>query len=398
MAKHSISPGQRMENIADPLAVARDLIRCPSITPQEGGAITLLAGVLERAGFSIHRQTFSAAGTPDVENLYARIGTSPPHLVFAGHTDVVPAGDESAWTHPPFGGEVVDGALYGRGATDMKGAIAAFVAAACEHLAAAGGRPKGSISLLITGDEEGPNINGTVKLLQWAHARGEKFDHCIVGEPTNPEQLGEAIKIGRRGSLSGTLTVTGKQGHVAYPHLADNPIRYLVRMMTELMSESLDYGTEHFDASNLEFTSVDVGNRAVNVIPGQARARFNIRFNDRHTQNSLKSWLEARCAQAARGDVTFEIEYAQGNSDAFLTQPSPFVDLVAGAVAEVTGRKPTLSTSGGTSDARFIRSYCPVVEFGLIGQTMHQVDEHVSIADLIALTAIYRRILDRYFS
>jgi succinyl-diaminopimelate desuccinylase len=381
----------------DPLAVACDLIRCRSITPQEGGALAYLQRVLEPAGFAVHRPTFSEQGTPDVENLFARVGVSAPHLVFAGHTDVVPPGDEGAWRRPPFAAQVADGLLYGRGAVDMKGAIACMVAAACDHLAARGGPPQGSISFLITGDEEGPSVNGTAKLLQWAAARGEKFDHCILGEPTNPVELGDAIKIGRRGSLSGTLTVTGKQGHVAYPQLADNPIRYLVRIMTALMSESLDHGTEHFDASNLEFTSVDVGNRAVNVIPGQARARFNIRFNDRHTQGSLKSWLEARCAQAADNDATCEIAYERGNSDAFLTRPGPFVDTVAQAVAEVTGRRPQLSTSGGTSDARFIKDHCPVVEFGLAGQTMHQVDERVPVADLTALTAIYRRVLDRYF-
>ena len=383
---------------ADPVALARNLIRCPSVTPQEGGALDLLARVVGEAGFTPHRMVFSEEGTPDVENLYARIGTGRPHLVFAGHTDVVAPGDDSAWTHPPFGAEIVDGILYGRGAIDMKGAIAAFVAAARDYLASVNGNPKGSLSLLITGDEEGPSVNGTAKLLEWAKARGKTFDHCILGEPTNPEQLGDALKIGRRGSLSGTLTVTGKQGHVAYPQLADNPIRYLVRMMAELMSESLDYGTEHFDPSNLEFTSVDVGNRTVNLIPGQARARFNIRFNDRHTQSSLKSWLEARCVKAAGGDVTWQIEYMRGNSEAFLTEPGRFVDLVASAVEEVTGRRPALATSGGTSDARFIRNYCPVVEFGLVGQTMHQVDERVAVADLMALAAVYRSILRRYFA
>jgi succinyl-diaminopimelate desuccinylase len=384
-------------NGLDPVAVARDLVRCRSVTPDEGGALTYLARLLEPAGFAVHRLTFSEAGTPDVENLYARIGTAAPHLVFAGHTDVVPPGDESKWTHPPFAAEIANGMLYGRGAADMKGAIASFAAAALEHLAANGGRPRGSLSFLLTGDEEGPSVNGTLKLLQWAAQRGETFDHCLVGEPTNPERLGDAIKIGRRGSLSGTLTVTGKQGHVAYPQLADNPIRYLVRIMTELMTDTLDHGTEHFDASNLEFTSVDVGNRAVNIIPGQARARFNIRFNDRHSQDSLKRWLEARCTQAAATDVTCEIAYERGNSEAFLTKPGPFVDAIAESVAEVTGRRPQLSTSGGTSDARFIKNYCPVVEFGLAGATMHQVDERVSVVDIAALTAIYRHVLDRYF-
>jgi succinyl-diaminopimelate desuccinylase len=384
--------------IADPVAIAQELIRCRSVTPAEGGALGYLAGLLEAAGFAVHRLKFSDEGTPEVENLYARIGTASPHLAFAGHTDVVPPGDEGAWTHPPFAGEITDGVLYGRGAVDMKGAIASFVAAAHEHLAARRGQPKGSISLLITGDEEGPGVNGTAKLLQWASARREVFDHCILGEPTNPAELGSTIKIGRRGSLSGTLTVTGKQGHVAYPQLAENPIRYLMRVMTALMSESLDHGTEHFDASNLEFTSVDVGNRAVNVIPGQARARFNIRFNDRHTQDSLKNWLETRCAQAAGSELGWEITYERGNSDAFLTRPGPFVDTVAQAIADVTGKRPELSTSGGTSDARFIKDYCPVVECGLVGQTMHQIDERVPTADLLGLTVIYRRILDRYFT
>jgi succinyl-diaminopimelate desuccinylase len=382
----------------DPIALARDLIRCPSVTPNEAGALGVLARTLEAAGFTVHRPVFTEAGTPDVENFFASIGAGAPHLTFAGHTDVVPPGDEGAWTHPPFAGEIADGALFGRGAVDMKGAIAAFAAAALDFLAAHGGKPpRGSLSFLITGDEEGPNVNGTVKLLKWAAARGERFDHCLLGEPTNPSALGEAIKVGRRGSLSGVLTVTGKQGHVAYPQLADNPIRYLVRIMSELMSETLDDGTVHFDPSNLEFTSVDVGNRATNVIPGQARARFNIRFNDHHTLASLKTWIETRCVQAARGDVTCAVEYANGNSESFFTRPGPFVDMVAAAITEVTGRKPELSTSGGTSDARFIKDYCPVLEFGLVGQTMHQVDERVPTADLAALTAIYRRVLAKYF-
>jgi succinyl-diaminopimelate desuccinylase len=382
----------------DPVALARDLVRCPSVTPREGGALAVLASVLTRLGFEVHRETFHEDGTPDVENLFARIGTGAPHLVFAGHTDVVPTGDEAAWTHPPFAGELADGLLYGRGAVDMKGAIACFVAAAAGHLAACGGKPKGSISLLITGDEEGPNINGTVKLLRWAAARGESFDHCIVGEPSNPQRLGDMIKIGRRGSLSTILTVTGKQGHVAYPQLANNPIPHLLRAMTALLAEPLDQGNAHFDPSNLEFTSVDVGNGATNVIPGEARARFNIRFNDTHTQEQLKTWIEARCAKAIEGRAQFALTYAQGNSSAFITKPGPFVAMVSDAIEAATGRKPALSTSGGTSDARFIKDYCPVIEFGLVGQTMHQVDERVPVADLIALTAIYRTVLDSYFA
>ncbi|WP_165391636.1 succinyl-diaminopimelate desuccinylase [Variibacter gotjawalensis] len=381
----------------DPVALARDLIRFPSVTPQEAGALAFLAGRLQAAGFSVHRETFSEAGTPDVENLYARIGDSGPHLVFAGHTDVVPPGDEAAWTHRPFEAALANDQVYGRGAVDMKGAIASFVAAVLDHLSENGGKPRGSISFLITGDEEGPGVNGTKKLLEWAKARSETFDHCVLGEPTNPEKVGDMIKIGRRGSLSGTLTVSGKQGHVAYPHLADNPIRYLVRIMSEMMAETLDLGTEHFDASNLEFTSVDVGNRATNVIPGEASARFNIRFNDRHTLKSLKEWIETRATQAARGDVVCRVDYAQGNSESFITQPGEFVNIIIDAIRDVTGRAPALSTSGGTSDARFIKNYCPVIEFGLVGQTMHQVDERVPTADLITLTAVYRRILDRYF-
>jgi succinyl-diaminopimelate desuccinylase len=381
---------------ADPVVIARDLIRCPSVTPAEGGALAYLSRVLEGAGFVVHRVTFSEAGSADVENLYARIGTGAPHLMFAGHTDVVPPGEEAAWTHPPFAGEVADGRLFGRGAVDMKGAIACFLAAALDHLVANGGRPKGSISFLITGDEEGDAVNGTIKLLAWAAERGEKFDHCILGEPTNPSALGDAIKIGRRGSLNGTLVVTGKQGHVAFPHLADNPLRGLVTLMGALMAQPLDRGTEHFDASNLEFTSVDVGNRTVNLIPGEARARFNIRYNDLHTPETLKALIAARCAAAA-GDVRWRIEYLPSNSWVFRTKPGPFIDLVTGAIAEATGREPKLSTSGGTSDARFIKDYCPVVEFGLVGATMHQVDEHVPTAELAALTKVYRRILDRYF-
>jgi succinyl-diaminopimelate desuccinylase len=382
---------------ADPVTLARDLIRCPSVTPAEGGALAYLERVLGGAGFTIHRLKFSEPGSADVENLYARIGTASPHLMFAGHTDVVPPGEDAAWTHPPFAGEVADGRLYGRGAVDMKGAIACFLAAALDHLAANGGKPKGSISFLITGDEEGDAVNGTVKLLEWAAGRGERFDHCIVGEPSNPVALGDAVKIGRRGSLNGTLVVTGKQGHVAFPHLADNPIRGLVTLMGALMAEPLDRGSEHFDPSNLEFTSVDVGNRTVNLIPGEARARFNIRYNDLHTPESLKALIAARCAAAA-GRVRWRIDYLPSNSWVFLTKPGPFVDLVTEAIAAATGRKPKLSTSGGTSDARFIKDYCPVVEFGLVGATMHQVDEQVPTAELAALTAIYRRILDRYFA
>jgi succinyl-diaminopimelate desuccinylase len=381
---------------ADPVAIARDLIRCPSVTPAEGGALAYLEERLKRAGFAVQRVTFSEPGADDVENLYARIGTGHPHLVFAGHTDVVPAGDEAAWTHPPFAADIADGVLYGRGAADMKGAIACKLAAALDYVGASGRTRKGSISFLITGDEEGIAVNGTVKLLKWAAARGERFDHCILGEPTNPNALGDMIKIGRRGSQNGTLIVTGTSGHVAYPARADNPVRGIVALMAALMADPLDAGSAHFDPSNLEFTSVDVGNATVNVIPGEARARFNIRYNDRHTRETLKRLIEARAAAAA-GRVRWRIAWEPSNADVFLTEPGPFVDLVAGAIAELTGRKPELSTSGGTSDARFIRDYCPVLEFGLANQTMHKPDERVPTADLVALTAIYRQILQRYF-
>jgi succinyl-diaminopimelate desuccinylase len=381
----------------DPIALARELLRCPSVTPAEGGALTLLEKTLGTAGFTVHRMTFSDVGTPDVENFYARIGDSAPHLVFAGHTDVVPPGNEAAWSHPPFAGEIVDGTLYGRGAVDMKGGIAAAIAAVLDHLAENGGKPKGSISFLITGDEESVAINGTTKLLKWAAEHGEKFDHCILSEPSNVDTLGDTIKIGRRGSLNGTLIVMGKQGHVAYPHRADNPVRGMVTLISALNAEPLDRGSNFFDPSNLEFVSIDVGNKTVNLIPGEARARFNIRFNDKHTLDSLKALIEARAKKAAGDKIRFRFEWEPSNADVFVTEPGTFTDLVSDAIASVTGRKPALSSSGGTSDARFIKNYCPVVEFGLVGQSMHAVDEHVPTADLVALTAIYRRILERYF-
>jgi succinyl-diaminopimelate desuccinylase len=381
---------------ADPVALARDLLRCPSVTPREGGALAVLEETLARTGFAVHRVTFSEPGAADVENFFARIGTAGPHLVFAGHTDVVPPGDAARWRHPPFSGDIEDGILFGRGAVDMKGAIACMLAAAINYLAEKGGAPRGSISFLITGDEEGVAVNGTVKLLRWAAARGEKFDHCLLGEPTNPRRLGDMLKIGRRGSLNGTLIVEGTQGHVAYPALADNPVRRIIAIMSAVLAEPLDGGSDHFDPSNLEFTSVDVGNPTVNVIPGQARARFNIRFNDRHDQATLKTLIEQRaCAAAAGGH--FRIEWEPSNADVFLTRPGPFVDLVRDAVAAATGHMPALSTSGGTSDARFIKDYCSVVEFGLVNDTMHKIDERVATADLVKLTAIYRSILGRYF-
>jgi succinyl-diaminopimelate desuccinylase len=382
---------------ADPVAIARDLIRCRSITPEEGGALAYLQGVLTKAGFAVHRQTFSESGAAPVENLFARIGDMSPNLAFAGHTDVVPPGNGAAWRHPPFAGEIAGDKLYGRGATDMKGGIAAFVAAALDYLAANNGRPKrGSISFLITGDEEGVAVNGTVKLLQWAAARGEKFDHCVLGEPSNVESIGDTVKAGRRGSLNGTLIVDGRQGHVAYPDRADNPIRGLVTLIAALQAP-LDQGSELFDPSHLEFTSVDVGNVTVNLIPGQARARFNIRYNDRHTQVALKTLIEDRTKAAAGGRIRYAFEWQPSNADVFVTKPGMFTELAIAAITEVTGKKPKLSTSGGTSDARFIKDYCPVLEFGLVGATMHQVDECAPLSDLRTLTAIYRRIIEKYF-
>ncbi len=382
---------------ADPAALARELLRCRSVTPAEGGALGVIERVLQAAGFEVHRVIFAEPGTAPVENLYARIGNAGPHLVFAGHTDVVPPGEQAKWTHPPFAGAVADGTLYGRGAVDMKGAIACALAATLDYLAARGGEPKGSISFLITGDEEGIAVNGTIKLLKWASERGESFDHCILGEPSNAHAVGDTIKIGRRGSLTGTLVVTGKQGHVAYPDRADNPVRGLVTLMGALMTTPLDHGSAQFDASNLEFTSIDIGNTVVNLIPGEARARFNIRFNDCHSHTSLKMLVERRAAEAAGERVRWHIDWEPSNAHAFVTTPGPFVDLVSGAIKDVTGNEPQLSTTGGTSDARFIKDYCPVLEFGLVGQTMHQVDERTAVADLATLTAVYRRILDRYF-
>jgi len=382
---------------ADPVALARDLIRCRSVTPDEGGALAYLQGLLERAGFEVHRAIFAEPGTAPVDNLYARVGTSRPNLMFAGHTDVVPPGNEGAWSHPPFAGEIAGERLYGRGAVDMKGGIACFVAAALDYLAAHGGKPNGSISLLITGDEESVAVNGTIKLLKWAAERGETFDHCILGEPSNVEVLGDTIKAGRRGSLNGILNVTGRQGHVAYPERADNPIRSLMILMAALQAP-LDEGSEHFSPSHLEFTSVDVGNATVNLIPGKARARFNIRYNDRHNQTALKTLIERRAKAAAGGRVHYSFDWQPSNADVFVTKPGPFTELAVAAISDITGRRPKLSTSGGTSDARFIKNFCPVLEFGLVGQTMHQTDESTAVQDLVMLTAIYRRIVEKYFS
>lgn len=387
---------QPVPNRPDALAIARDLISAPSVTPDAEGAIDRLAAILAAAGFACEKVTFTEPGTPDVVNLYARIGQGAPHLTFAGHVDVVPPGDRAAWRHDPFGAVVEAGELHGRGAVDMKGGIAAFAAAA---LAFVEERPRlpGTISFLITGDEEGPSVNGTVKLLAWAAERGERFDASIVGEPTNPEALGDAVKVGRRGSLSGTVTVAGRQGHVAYPHLAANPVPVLARLVAALSAEPIDAGNARFQPSNLEFVSIDVGNPAWNVIPAEARARFNIRFNDGWNRASLEALLRERLARAAGEGVAWRLDLEPVSSDSFLTVDEKLVGTLSGAIETVTGRRPELSTSGGTSDARFIKDYCPVVEFGLVGKTMHQVDERVAVEDLDRLARIYRVFLDRFF-
>lgn len=372
----------------DPISLAQDLIRCPSVTPRDAGALERLQQTLEKLGFECHRLPFSHAGTPDVDNLFAVRGTGGPHFAFAGHTDVVPPGDMAGWTVDPFAAEIHDGWLYGRGAVDMKGAIAAFVAAAAE-VAPTSGR----ISLIITGDEEGPAINGTAKMLEWMAARGMIPDVCLVGEPTNPNELGQMMKNGRRGSLTGRLTVRGVQGHVGYPHLADNPIPRLARMI-EALGTPLDEGTEAFQPSTLSFTTVDVGNSATNVIPALAQATFNIRYNVAWTAQSLKEWVRAQLS-AVGGDC--DIQFEEG-ANPFLTPPGPFTELLAQAVQDVIGRRPELSTTGGTSDARFISQYCPVVEFGLVGQTMHKVNERARIEDILALSRIYAAALQRFFS
>ncbi len=389
----------------DPAVNLAQLIRCPSVTPTEGGALSALSAMLKPMGFAIDRPTFSEHGTPDVENLYARLSGNGPHLMFAGHTDVVPVGDETAWKHPPFAAEIAKGDMYGRGAVDMKGGIACFIAAIARVIAE-GGKPRGSVSLLITGDEEGPAINGSTKLLDWAAKRGETWDAALVGEPTNPDQLGDMIKIGRRGSLSGTITVNGRQGHVAYPHLADNPVRGLMQMLDALMTPDFDTGTANFQPTNLEITSVDVGNPAMNVIPARAAATFNIRFNDTWDAETVQAEIHNRLDAAAsrrkyrkgrKERVDFELAWKDRPSHVFITRDDRLVGTLTESIQAVTGRKPTLSTSGGTSDARFIKDFCPVVEFGLVGKTMHMVDERVALADLETLTQIYQRFLRDWF-
>jgi succinyl-diaminopimelate desuccinylase len=377
----------------DPVALAADLIRKPSVTPADAGAIGVLEAALKPIGFACHRLRFDEGGTP-VENLFAKAGKSGgKHFCFAGHTDVVPPGPRENWANDPFSGTVANGRLHGRGAADMKGAVAAFAAAADRYLARSGAGFAGAISLLITGDEEGVAINGTKPVLDWLTRQGEKLDACIVGEPTNPTRLGEMAKIGRRGSLTGRLAVYGTAGHVAYPHLAENPVHRLARMVT-LLTEPLDRGTAHFQPSSLQFTTIDVDNPATNVIPGQAHATFNVRFNDTWNPKSLETELRQRLDLAgARYDLKTS---ASGTS--FVTPPGPLAEMLSNAVQEVTGLKPELSTTGGTSDARFIKDHCPVIEFGLVGETMHKVDENVPVADIEKLSQIYERVLDRFFS
>jgi len=379
----------------DPVSLAQALIRCPSVTPAEAGTLGVLEQALQPVGFKCWRQAFQAPDTARVENLYARWGEGDGAcFAFAGHADVVPVGDAAAWQPEPFAGEIRDGHLCGRGAADMKSAIACFAAAAERFIARRGRNFSGRIALIITGDEEGPSINGTKPLLAWMKQRGERLDACVVGEPTNPEALGDMVKIGRRGSLNGRLTVHGVQGHSAYPHLADNPIHRMIRMLDAITGEPMDEATEHFQASTLQVVSVDVGNPATNVIPASARAVFNIRFNDRHTSDDVKRWL---CQRFDAVGARYELDISV-SGESFLTPPGQLSEVMARAIEQVTGRRPEFSTTGGTSDARFIRAYCPVAEFGLVGQTMHKVNERVALADIARLTDIYERMLDGFFA
>ena len=377
----------------DCVELTRRLIRCPSVTPAEGGALDLLQEILEGLGFACHRLVFEEPESAPVDNLYARLGEAGANFCYAGHTDVVPVGDPAHWSADPFAGDLRDGWVYGRGAVDMKGSIAAFVAALAGFLETGGTSFGGSISLLITGDEEDVAINGTRKVLAWLAERGERIDACLVGEPTSNKRLGDMVKIGRRGSLTGRLTVRGVQGHTAYPQLADNPVHRLVAMLAAMTGEALDQGSEHFEASTLQITSVDVGNPTSNVIPAQARAAFNVRFNDRHSGASVEDWLRARL-EGVGGDYDLEVRVS---GESFLCPPGRLSDVVSGAIEEALGRATELGTSGGTSDARFIKDHAPVAELGLLNATAHKVDERVSVADLEALQAIYRKVLEGFF-
>ena len=378
---------------ADPVALTQALVRCPTVTPDAGPALDLLQQRLEALGFACRRLRFEGGGTYPVDNLYAKLGQGGRHLAFAGHVDVVPPGARDAWRHDPFAGAIEDGRLYGRGTADMKSGVAAFVAAMA-RLVAEGGPRGGAVSLLITGDEESEAVNGTAKLLAWAAGQGERFDACLVGEPTCPERLGDTAKIGRRGSVTCRLTVRGRQGHTAYPQRADNAAHRLVAVLGHLIAAPLDQGTDWFEPSNLQVTSIDVGNPAANVIPGEATARFNIRFNDRHNRDSLDAWLRGQIAPLA---PEFELSVL-GNAEAFVTAPGALSELLAASIEAETGLRPALSTSGGTSDARFFPPYCPVIEFGLVGTTMHQANEHVAVADIEGLTRIYQRFVRSFLA
>ncbi len=390
----------------DPASLLASLVRAPSVTPDVGQVLDIVEKSFAAAGFSIERPVFRDTGTPDVENLFAAAGNGPKHLAFAGHVDVVPPGGEDQWAHPPFAGETVDGVLYGRGAIDMKSGVAAMISAASRFLDRRGIDFGGRISFLITGDEEGPAVNGTAKLLSWAVAGGERFSAAIVGEPASRQTLGDQIKIGRRGSYSATLVIEGRQGHAAYPHLADNPLRSLATFADALLAEPLDAGTDNFEPSSLELVSVDTGNDAWNVIPARVTIRLNARYNDLWTQESLQVEIERRLAAAAQDrrhrpgaadPIRWSLVAEPAVSDVFLTRDEALIDLVSAAMQSVTGVSPALSTGGGTSDARFIKDYCPVIEVGAVGATMHQIDECVVLSDVDMLSRIYEAILDAYF-
>ena len=393
-------PDILVPSVADVVELTRALVRCESVTPREAGALRLLERTLTPLGFRCERMDFAQAGTDDVANLYARIGTGGKHFCFAGHSDVVPVGDLSSWTIGPFAAELSGGYLFGRGAADMKGAIAAFIDATARFIGRRGHAFGGSISLLITGDEEGPAVNGTAKMLKRLADRGETIDGCVVGEPTSAKRFGDMMKIGRRGSMTVDMTVRGIQGHVAYPERLDNPIHRLSALIEALVREPIDRGSKHFQPTSLQFTTVDVGNKATNIAPGVAAARFNTRFNDRWTSRTLLAHLQERVERAnaalgGNGTVEYKVEVS---GESFYTPPGPLSNLVAGAVRDVAGVDPELSTTGGTSDARFIRGYCPVLEFGLVGESMHKVDEKSAIADLKMLARVYETVLDRYFA
>ena len=381
----------------DPLELTKSLIKCQSVTPEDGGAQKVLSETLKGLGFECNELVFEDSESPKVKNLYARIGNAAPNFCFAGHTDVVPVGDIKLWESEPFDAIERNGFLFGRGASDMKSAIACFVSAASQFIEKYKSDLGGSVSLLITGDEEGPAINGTKKLLKWISDKNETLDACLVGEPTNPNNLGDMIKIGRRGSVNGKLVVFGTQGHTAYPHLADNPIHRITKIISAIIDSNLDNGNEHFQPSTLQFSSVDVGNSTTNVIPSEATANFNIRFNDNHNLKSLEEWLKNTIRNTGGIDPDqFELSLRL-SGDAFITPPGELSNIISDSVEQVTSRIPDLSTTGGTSDARFIKDYCPVAEFGMVGKSMHKTNECVKISDLEQLTLIYFLVLERFF-